>query len=84
MTALLGAVAIAAAVLRLLLVGVAQESRAVHRSSEVRLVSPAAIWLMAGAVLISGVAAGVINIEAAASSLLRSEPAESVPQNTTP
>ena len=44
--ALLGAVAIAAAVLRLLLVGVAQESRAVHRSSEVRLVSPAAIWLM--------------------------------------
>ena len=82
--ALLGAVAIAAAVLRLLLVGVAQESRAVHRSSEVRLVSPAAIWLMAGAVLISGVAAGVINIEAAASSLLRSEPAESVPQNTTP
>jgi hypothetical protein len=39
---------------------------------------------MVGAVLISGVAAGVINIEAAASSLLRSEPAESAPQNTTP
>ncbi len=39
---------------------------------------------MASAILISGVAAGFINIEAAASGLLRTDPVESAPQNSTP
>ncbi len=82
--ALLGAGALAAAAIRLLLIGVAQESQDVHRSPAAKALSPAAIWLMAGAILISGVAAGLINIEAAASGLLRPDPVESVPQNSTP
>jgi hypothetical protein len=82
--ALLGAGALAAAAIRLLLIGVAQESQDVHRSPAAKALSPAAIWLMAGAILISGVAAGLINIEAAASGLLRPNPVESVPQNSTP
>ena len=82
--ALLGAGALAAAAIRLLLVGLAQESRDVHRARAGKALSPAAIWLMAGAILISGVAAGFINIEAAASGLLRPDPVESVPQNSTP
>ena len=82
--ALLGAGTLAAAAIRLLLIGVAQESQDVHRSPAAKALSPAAIWLMAGAILISGVAAGLINIEAAASGLLRPNPVESVPQNSTP
>lgn len=82
--ALLGAGTLAAAAIRLLLIGVAQESQDVHRSPAAKALSPAAIWLMAGAILISGVAAGLINIEAAASGLLRPDPVESVPQNSTP
>ena len=82
--ALLGAGSLAAAAIRLLLVGLAQESHDVHRTRAGKALSPAAIWLMAGAILISGVAAGFINIEAAASSLLRPDPVESVPQNSTP
>jgi formate hydrogenlyase subunit 3/multisubunit Na+/H+ antiporter MnhD subunit len=82
--ALLGAGSVAAAAIRLLLVGLAQESHDVHRTRAGKALSPAAIWLMAGAILISGVAAGFINIEAAASGLLRPDPVESVPQNSTP
>ena len=82
--ALFGAGSLAAAAIRLLLVGLAQESRDVHRARAGKMLSPAAIWLMAGAILISGVAAGFINIEAAASSLLRPDAVESVPQNSTP
>ena len=82
--ALLGAGALAAAAVRLLLIGVAQESQDVHRTRKGKVLSPAAIWLMAGAILISGVAAGLINIEAAASGLLRPDPVESVPQYSTP
>jgi len=82
--ALLGAGALAAAAIRLLLVGLAQESQDVHRTRAGKVLNPATIWLMAGAILISGVAAGFINIEAAASGLLRPDPVESVPQNSTP
>jgi formate hydrogenlyase subunit 3/multisubunit Na+/H+ antiporter MnhD subunit len=82
--ALLGAGTLAAAAIRLLLVGLAQESQDVHLTRKGKVLSPAAIWLMAGAILISGVAAGLINIEAAASGLLRPDPVESVPQNSTP
>jgi formate hydrogenlyase subunit 3/multisubunit Na+/H+ antiporter MnhD subunit len=82
--ALLGAGTLAAAAIRLLLVGLAQESQDVHRTQKGKVLSPAAIWLMAGAILISGVAAGLINIEAAASGLLRTDPVESAPQNSTP
>ena len=82
--ALLGAGALAAVGVRLLLVGLAQRSQDVHRARVVKVLSPAVIWLMAGAVLISGVAAGFINIEAAASGLLRPEPVESAPQDSTP
>jgi len=82
--ALLGAGTLAAAAIRLLLVGLAQESQDVHRTRKGKVLSPAAIWLMAGAILISGVAAGLINIEAAASGLLRTDPVESAPQNSTP
>ena len=82
--ALLGAGALAAAAIRLLLVGLAQESKRVHRARSGKTLNPSATWLIAGAVIISGVAAGFINIEAAASSLLHSEPVESAPQNSTP
>jgi formate hydrogenlyase subunit 3/multisubunit Na+/H+ antiporter MnhD subunit len=82
--ALLGAGTLAAAAIRLLLVGLAQESQDVHRTRKGKVLSPAAIWLMAGAILISGVASGFINIEAAASGLLRTDPVESAPQNSTP
>lgn len=82
--ALLGAGALAAAAFRLLLIGLASESQDVHRSPASTVRSPAAIWLMAGAILISGVAAGLFNIEAAASGLLRPDPVESAPQNSTP
>ena len=82
--ALLGAGALAAAAVRLLLVGLAQESKRVHRARAGEALNPAAIWLIAGAVLISGVASGFINIEAAASNLLRPESVESAPQNSTP
>ena len=82
--ALLGTGALAAAAIRLLLVGLAQESQDVHRTRKGKVLSPAAIWLMASAILISGVAAGFINIEAAASGLLRTDPVESAPQNSTP
>ena len=77
--ALLGTGALAAAAIRLLLVGLAQESQDVHRTRKGKVLSPAAIWLMASAILISGVAAGFINIEAAASGLLRTDPVESAP-----
>jgi len=82
--ALLGVGTLAAAAIRLLLVGLAQESQDVHRTRKGKVLSPAAIWLMAGAILISGAAAGLINIEAAASGLLRTDPVESAPQNSTP
>lgn len=82
--ALLGAGTLAAAAIRLLLVGLAQESQDVRRTQKGKVLSPAAIWLMAGAILISGVAAGFINIEATASGLLRPDPVESAPQNSTP
>jgi len=82
--ALLGAGALAAAAVRLLLIGLAQESQDIHLTRKGKVLSPATIWLMAGAILISGVASGFINIEAAASGLLRPDPVESVPQNSTP
>lgn len=73
--ALVGAVALVAAVLRVLLVGLAQKSRDVQRTEVRRVTHPITIAMLAGTVLIAGTAAGAIDVESAASELLRPAPA---------
>jgi formate hydrogenlyase subunit 3/multisubunit Na+/H+ antiporter MnhD subunit len=78
--ALAGAVALFASILRVLLVGLAQKSRAVQRTEVRRATHPITIAMLAGTILIAGTATGVIDVESAASELLRPAPeATSVP-----
>ena len=72
--ALVGAIALVAAVLRVLLVGLAQKSRDVQRTEVRRVTHPITIAMLAGTVLIAGTAAGAIDVESAASELLRPAP----------
>lgn len=76
---LIGAVALAAAAVRLFLVGLAQESREVHHSSAKKFARAVSLFLVAGAILIGGVSTGFISIEGAASGLLRPIPVERAP-----
>ena len=69
-----GEVLLIAASIRLLLVGMAQRSRSVRRTDVDERVKPITVWIIAGVLLISGVSAGFINIEAAASGLLQQGP----------
>ncbi|MFZ9975886.1 MAG: hypothetical protein ACO3GM_03750, partial [Candidatus Limnocylindrus sp.] len=78
--ALAGAVALFASILRVLLVGLAQKSQAVQRTEVRRATHPITIAMLAGTILIAGTATGVIDVESAASELLRPAPeATSVP-----
>jgi formate hydrogenlyase subunit 3/multisubunit Na+/H+ antiporter MnhD subunit len=78
--ALAGAVALFASILRVLLVGLAQKSRGVQRTEVRRATHPITIAMLAGTILIAGTATGVIDVESAASELLRPAPeATSVP-----
>jgi NADH:ubiquinone oxidoreductase subunit 4 (subunit M) len=72
--ALTGAVALFASVLRVLLVGLAQKSRDVQRTEVRRVTHPVTMAMLAGTILIAGAAAGVIDVESAASELLRPAP----------
>jgi hypothetical protein len=72
--ALAGAVALVAAVLRVLLVGLSQKSRDVERTEVRRVTHPVTIAMLAGTILITGAAAGFIDVESAASELLRPAP----------
>ena len=76
--ALAGAVALVAAVLRVLLVGLSQKSRDVERTEVRRVTHPVTIAMLAGTILIAGAAAGVIDVESAASELLRPAPEATV------
>lgn len=69
--ATIGAAALAAAAVRLLLVGLAEEGPALHHIKRRKATSVIALLMMGGAIVIASVAAGLINIEAAASALLR-------------
>ena len=72
--ALTGALALVAAVLRVLLVGLSQKSREVERTAVRRATHPVTVAMIAGTLLIAGAAAGVIDVESAASELLRPAP----------
>jgi hypothetical protein len=82
--ALAGAITLAAAGVRLLLVGLAQQSTSVLRANRSIIPSSIAIWLMAGALLIAGISAGFVSTEAAAAGLLHPEPTEGVTQSPAP
>lgn len=80
--ALIGTVALAASVVRVLLVGLSQKSRDVQRTEVRKVTNPVTLAMIAGTILIAGAAAGVINVESAASELLRPAPeASTVPGN---
>ncbi|MFM7782648.1 MAG: proton-conducting transporter membrane subunit [Candidatus Limnocylindrus sp.] len=72
--ALAGAAALVAAVLRVLLVGLSQKSREVERTQVRRVTHPVTIAMLAATILIAGAASGVIDVESAASELLRPAP----------
>ena len=79
--ALVGTIALFASILRVLLVGLAQKSRSVRRTEVRRVTHPVTIAMLAGTILIAGAAVGVIDVESAASELLRPAPeATSVPR----
>lgn len=80
--ALIGTTALAASVVRVLLVGLSQKSRDVQRTEVRKVTNPVTLAMIAGTILIAGAAAGVINVESAASELLRPAPeASTVPGN---
>lgn len=80
--ALIGTAALAASVVRVLLVGLSQKSRDVQRTEVRKVTNPVTLAMIAGTILIAGAAAGVINVESAASELLRPAPeASTVPGN---
>jgi formate hydrogenlyase subunit 3/multisubunit Na+/H+ antiporter MnhD subunit len=76
---LIGAATLAAAAVRLLLVGLAPESKEVRHSSARKFANSVSLCLVLGAILMTGVTAGFISIEAAASGLLQPIPVESAP-----
>ncbi len=82
--ALVGAIALVAAVIRILLVGLAQKSRLVRRTEVRRWTDPITIALVVGAVAIASVASGALDVESAASELLRPGPVESLPPGVFP
>jgi hypothetical protein len=84
MGTLAGATALAAAGVRLLLVGLAHQSTPVRRTNKSIVPRGIATALIAGALLIAGVSAGFVSTEAAASGLLHPEPVESAAPNPAP
>ena len=76
---LIGAATLAAAAVRLLLVGLAPESKEVRHSSARKFANSVSLCLVLGAILITGVSAGLISLEGAASGLLQPIPVESAP-----
>lgn len=69
--ALIGAVALFASIIRVILIGLAQKSHVVERTEVRRVTHPVTLAMLAGAILIAGAAAGIIDVESAASELLR-------------
>lgn len=82
--ALVGTAALAASVVRVLLVGLSQKSRDVQRTEVRKVTNPVTLAMIAGTILIAGAAAGVINVESAASELLRPAPESSTTPGNLP